>query len=476
MSYNATLYSFKKRINSTKRPTGAEPQETFNCKLNNGSGLLEPEFIFDFRFILVNEPQNFNYAYIQEFNRYYYINDWYYINGLWKCKMTVDVLASWKTEIGNTSSYVYRANTGYSFSDFIDNNYPYTTEHETVNAYSVNNPFKTNITEGSYVLAICGQGGGTGGVTYIAMDPSEFTAFSSALFSSISWGSVTEISDGLLKALVNPLQYIQSVQWFPYGITAYTNAVLKHSLSFGFWNFSVNYMELSPGAGGTWITGTFTITPPRHPAYATYGREMYLPPATRYTAIVLPFGQWDIDPMDIVNCDYVEFTYIVDIITGQAFLLTGSHEFDGDSWHTHWFDSRQGRIGVPIAINQTTQDLLGAATSVVAGGAAIASGGATAVLGTIGAVTSAAERIASKSSTNGGQGNTAFYNLIPRIIGEFLMPSVRNYIEYGVPVFTTLQLSTISGYIQCKANFQGSCTESEERDINGYFESGFFYE
>ena len=70
---------------------------------------MEPEFIFDFRFILVNEPQNFNYAYIQEFNRYYYVgNITTLINGMWELDCRVDVLMSYRHKIRQLNAVIAR--------------------------------------------------------------------------------------------------------------------------------------------------------------------------------------------------------------------------------------------------------------------------------------------------------------------------------------------------------------------------------
>lgn len=471
MAYSVTLYSFSKKHNSTKIPTGGTP---ISCKLKDDSSILNPVLVVDFSNLSVT-PQNFNYAYIAEFNRYYWINDIAYIRGLWEFSLSVDVLASWKSQIGSLDTYIFRMDNGNSFSDFIDGMYTYTTAHETVNSFGTN-PFATSITDGTYILGITGQGGGVGGVTYVAMSAEAFNALANQMFSNTNWLNITDITSNLQKALINPMQYIQSIQWFPLSYNSCPGKV-KTNLNFAWWTFNqIAHKELVPGANGTWYTGTFTIPVPKHGAYSTYGREMLLAPATHYTAIILPFGQWDIDPLNLVNTDNMQCNFICDLITGQAFLLIGSYEYDGDAWHTRWFDSRQAQIGVAMSINQITQDITGIAGSAVAGAAAIASGGATAVLGALGATVNIADRIAPKSSTSGGRGNTAFYNLNPRIIAEFLLPGQRDHSLYGVPRNAPGKPNQSSGYVQCQGVFDGPCTDAERMEINSYMESGFFYE
>ena len=50
----------------------------------------------------LENPALYNYAYIPEFNRYYFITDMVAVrNGLWRVSMHVDVLESFKTSLMN---------------------------------------------------------------------------------------------------------------------------------------------------------------------------------------------------------------------------------------------------------------------------------------------------------------------------------------------------------------------------------------
>lgn len=50
----------------------------------------------------LENPALYNYAYIPEFNRYYFITDMVAVrNGLWRLSMHVDVLESFKTSLMN---------------------------------------------------------------------------------------------------------------------------------------------------------------------------------------------------------------------------------------------------------------------------------------------------------------------------------------------------------------------------------------
>ena len=106
---SVTLYEFKKRENSTKRPDSTVTQITHNAVLKMPTSLLRPEITFDFG--LKGNPSYYNYAYISDLgNRYYFIRDWTVGDGhLWTAHLEVDVLASWKNSIGNSTQYVTRS-------------------------------------------------------------------------------------------------------------------------------------------------------------------------------------------------------------------------------------------------------------------------------------------------------------------------------------------------------------------------------
>lgn len=477
MAYDVYFFQFSKKKNSTAQPLLTNGKK-ITCKLMDGSGMLDPTLTIDGRTLSANEPEMWNYAYIPFFARYYWITDWAYISGLWNCTMTVDVLASWKTDIGSCSTFIYRANTGNQFSDYVDNLYPYSTYNEHAESYGTN-PYQTNIYAGTFVLGLTGQGGGVGGITYVAMDVANFSALTHALYSNPSWLGISDISNNLVKALVNPLQYVHSCMWFPETYSNIPGTVMT-SLDFAWWNFAgIGFKRLDSGLNGTWWGKQFTIPVPKHPAYSTYGREVLLSPATRYSCVIQPFGQWNIDPLDLANTSNMQCAFLCDFITGEATLQIGSYEYDGDSWKTHWFMNKQAQIGVPIAVNQITQNVMGAiggGLSVIGGIAGAAMGNPAGALSAVSGIGDIASSLAPKSETTGTQGNTAFYNLDPVIRADFLMPSQRSNTLYGVPINGPGSPSAYSGYVKCAGNFYGSCTYTEREQINNFMESGFFYE
>lgn len=103
------VFNFSKRYNSTKQPTGGY---TVDCTLKENTSVFNPVFIFSF--------DAYSYNYLKWGNRYYYINDITYIaNNLYEIRCTIDVMATWRSNILNTDGFVMFSASNYD-SGIID--------------------------------------------------------------------------------------------------------------------------------------------------------------------------------------------------------------------------------------------------------------------------------------------------------------------------------------------------------------------
>lgn len=118
---NISLFTLSKRINSTQQPTSGTPGQTVSGFLNERSGVVSPSIKFQ-----ISNPSSYNYMYIPEFSRYYYIREWTYEAGFWWASGEVDPLASWKTHITSAEAYVLRSASTWD-GTITDNEYPATT-------------------------------------------------------------------------------------------------------------------------------------------------------------------------------------------------------------------------------------------------------------------------------------------------------------------------------------------------------------
>ena len=94
MSLSVTLYNSSspvEKIGKTLTSGG-----TYSCSLKDTTSILNPVLV-----IRTSDPvYNYNYLYIQEFGRYYFINDIKSVNNnVWEISAHVDVLETYKTAI-----------------------------------------------------------------------------------------------------------------------------------------------------------------------------------------------------------------------------------------------------------------------------------------------------------------------------------------------------------------------------------------
>ena len=85
-------------VNSSERQAinkSIDSGTTLTGSLRNESSVINPTFIIEHE-----NPSGFNYCYISDFGRYYFITDMTSIRtGIWKIDCSVDVLMSFKTQI-----------------------------------------------------------------------------------------------------------------------------------------------------------------------------------------------------------------------------------------------------------------------------------------------------------------------------------------------------------------------------------------
>ena len=88
---------------------------SLNGNLREESSIINPTILVEHSNLTV-----YNYAYIPEFKRYYFISEMTSVrNGLWRVSLSVDVLESYKTDILNLSCIVDKQQ-NQSYNNYID--------------------------------------------------------------------------------------------------------------------------------------------------------------------------------------------------------------------------------------------------------------------------------------------------------------------------------------------------------------------
>ena len=476
-----TLFKFNKRRNSTKLPSLADGV-SFSCELKDETSFINPVIKFAPATLVVGTftPDSYNYALISYWNRYYYITDWKFLNGVWECSLTVDVLASFKTEIGATTAYIMRAASAYN-GDIIDTFYPATSVKAITKLIMNSSIYRKTIPGGSFVLGVINaenHNSKVGAVTYYVMQTTELVSLLTYLFSGNIYQSsnIYEMGEGLYKSLFDPFQYIVSCMWFPYPPSAFANTLTDSStVKVGYWNTNVTAYVVSNIVDETHYHTDGPI--PNHPQI-TRGRYLNRAPYTTLTLFYPPFGEIPIDPSfaQYTN-NYLSCIVYHDAITGVASLyvtITDGYDEEQSADYYKYMLMRTAQVGVPIQLAQIVTDYVNTLHSA---GNALGSLLSLDIGGVFHNVLSAVEAAMPKLSTGGTNGSFIEIIETPLLIIEHSQLVDENITEFGRPLCANRTINTLSGYIKCgEDDHPFTSTHVESEMINKYMSDGFFYE
>ena len=468
MSFTATFYKFSKRINSTKTPSGGTD---YNIIIKEGSSAINPTILLDVG--QSGNPTGFNYCYIPDFNRYYWISDWTFNNRLWQCSAVSDPLASFKSDIGNYNAYVTRSASAYNMR-VVDNYYPAIAKNTQEFIPATEDLFTNNLSDGRYCIGIQGKGsGGNGGaVTYYKATDSSMKALMNYLLddpTELMGTPVPDISEELLKCVFNPLQYIVSCMWFPFDFLSDSGS----SIEVGWWE--VDALSIEKASELVWTQNQpngFTI--PKHPKAATRGEYLNMPPFSSYSLSAGPFGIIPLDNFNLIDTDTLGVVYNVDLMTGSGRIGIKMRD------HLTYIEDHTAQIGVPVQLGQNMFNQ-GALIDTVTNGyqtiksfrnmdpvGALVSGYS--AIGDAGALTQPIP------SSLGSNGSISFNNIFG-IMANFLDIADEDLASRGRPLCTVRRLNTLSGFIMCEdADPEIPCTDKELSQIVSYLNGGFYYE
>lgn len=467
MSFEVTLFTLSKRDNSTKRPA-AGSGSTFNCVLKSGSGIMHPTLSFDIG--VTNNPSQYNYAYIPVFSRYYFIEEWFYEDALWTATLKVDVLATYKTEIGNSSLYIMRA-AGAHDGSIIDTLYPAKT------GCSYASDIKSNPWDSSmcFVIGCVSTNANFGSLAYYAVTVAGLSTICTNLLDPTT-GAVTETngfswddcSQALQLSLVDPLQYIKSCVALPVAISEVTGTAA--GVTVYNWSTSVGGTRL---ALNPYITKTYTFDITKHPDTTARGNYVNSAPYTNITLTIPPFGTFDIDTSVTCTASTLTATVKLDPITGQASLTITCNGIV--------LNRIVSQLGVPISLSSVTRDYVGAASSAIgsfAGAVGNAlSGNIAGAVGAAAGVGNAINSIMPRASTIGNTGSFATNQGDFRLDHQFFRPVADDNTHNGRPLCAVRQISSLSGYMIIQdGDVAINGTSAEDQAVRNYLESGFYYE
>lgn len=369
MAITAYFYQFEKKVNSTKQPiTPIVGDFAVSVELKNVTNLFTPTLVISAdRFKNGNDfknPMRFTYCHIPDFERYYFIRTWSWILGRWECSLEVDTLASFKTEIGNTTAYVLRSASAYD-NRIIDTKYTTKGIVKTLSSSS-SSIWKTNlssasINDGFFVIGIVNNDtGAIGATSYYAVNARGMRRFMSELYASPAWMNITDasISNDLQKMLMNPIQYIVSCQWIPYTLLDSSNLTQTTTIPVGWWNITINSNDPFYKLTGATLKETFYsyLDLVTHPQATGAYEWLKNSPYSVYQVRFFPFGIFPIDAAKLVGYDRIYFKIDLDLVTGVG-TLTVTRAIGNTDYFTDILYSSNAQVGIPITLAQMSVDM-----------------------------------------------------------------------------------------------------------------------
>ena len=485
MAFSVDFYQFNKEDNSTARPTGS-PQ-SFNCVIKRGSGIINPTIELDLGLTIA---PLWNYCYIPNFKRYYYVNEWYFNNALWSATLSCDVLATYRTEIGNTSLYALRSSAVYD-GRIPDTLYP-TKVDCTFNSSTITNPWQVP-SNGCFVIGVVSKNPSYGSISYFALDNTAMGSLVQGLLddtitqsNGFSPQAVQDISEGLMLSLVDPLQYIKSAVFIPVPLSSIDGIPIPLNIITVF-----NYPITISGSGKK-VTGSFsaggvpevsinsTFSTIKHPQTNSRGNYVNTRPYTNVTMVYPPFGTIELDTTVLCDLDSFNVEVRIDVTSGLGILEVKAHGITLNRLET--------QIGVPVQLSQVTRDYLGAFNQTMSAGSSIANAVGSGMGGNVaGAVSSGFSAIANignaiaslvpRSQSIGGGGSYAQLYETPRVDFQFFELVDDDIAKNGRPCCQIVQCSNNAGYYLIQdGDVKIHGTKEEGAIIRSFLESGFFWE
>ena len=324
MSIEARFWNFKKKCDSTARPTTAG--QRFDIVLKEPTTITAPVIE------ITHIARNMNYCYIPYFDRYYFVQSTVLLtNDVVQFNLTEDVLASWKNEILASSLYVLRSASHYNLK-LVDDTWTHTTDFtETVNTVALPN----YNSDGCYIITAVNNEGdysANPASTMYAVNAVEMVAIMGELFKISNYPNI----DDLTKTYFNPQQYITSCRWYPFS-QSYITSGSFHRFKYGWYEAS------NIAAGGNLVTNygkdmTFSFTLGSYTDWTDRVNDW-----TRYALYIPGFGTNEIDAA--YSGQTLTGKISIDWNTGAAtcVLTTGTNEI---------IAVLSGSYGCDVSINQ----------------------------------------------------------------------------------------------------------------------------
>lgn len=472
------LFTLSKKTNSTLRPAGNG--RVVSIQIKSPCSILNPTLEGATYY-----PEN--YCFIPLWNRYYFINEKTYINGAWTYSLSVDTLATYRTEIGSTSMFVLRSSASFDGS-LIDSMYPLKAENS---MREMEFGELKSFRQGYFVISVIGANSNNGGEIIYQMGAETFQSILTELLLYADGRDWTDVPEGAKLSVMNPTQYITSCRWYPYPFDVRRDAndqPYEVSIQAGLWR-STTLVNIVSSSASSPKESYILNDLPKHPQADTLGVNMNLKPYSRYILELGVFGCIELDPSLLVNCGSLQINIFADQWTGMGKArVLGVYSEDGYR-KLKLLATLEHKYGVDIPLSASQginpSDVLSTvvgAVSFVSGFASLGTGvgllkmgaGAGAVAHGITSMESSMNGI---SVSAGSVGAMLDHQIQKRLYVYFNTRVVGDRTNDGRPLMEVHTPASLGGYMLMeKGLVQLSASETESDEVNRFMVTGFYYE
>lgn len=470
---------FTKQKNSTKQPGSSPTPTSHTVRLKDPASITHPTIIFDGHIT----PTDIGYAYIDKFERYYFVSDYRYDGPNTEIDFISDPMASFKNEIESYEGMITRCQDSSWYNKRIaDPLNPATNDFDCYIAKETGTPMFTS-TDFCCLLTVMGKSSvvvADGGMTttYV-LDATNLIQLNLVLNQGNFWQNLvaefTNPMDAILSCKIVPISYSNAV----WGSTT-GNVYIGSQIATGVTGKIVmsRWQDVAISLGvpsGVTSLDNYRQSEP----YATY--SLYLP----FVGVV-PLSYQAIKGgtlylrkhIDFYSCD---ISYEVRYSTGDTFtpyipIATYSGNFATEAPISHQSYSAMGVTGGILA---TIGGAAALATAAISGGASLVPG-LGAMAGGIGTTIKSLEQ---HTQVNGNMSSGLGVrpgNLIIMMafIKKLATTLTDNLLTVGLPCYKNDFISSHPGFIQMYAPSVkcSRATESELANINSMLAGGFYYQ
>lgn len=369
MGIDVRLHSSTKPNNSTRvLSNDVDYYARYDCQINAACSILNPVLAFNddskpmfFRLngidttgspFDVDHVAQWKYAYIGQWNRWYRVVDVSYNRGIWYMSLSVDVLMSYRSTIGTTRQRIARSS---KLVDpyLVDASMPITSRGTTtVKEFNFGSIF-AKITGSSvfyYVLQVINSfpTSPRGMVTPYVLSYAQLQQFREFLLSEPSQytGPITDVTENMLKALFNPIQYIISCKAYHFQPVVATDSG-NSEIRLGYWKTGIHCVGVCNGSVQEFSD---EITLPNHPDYDQNRKYLNTSPYTTVRMELQPFYSGELDSTFFYNNRKIKGVISLDCVSGDAELNLQSIPPDRTDYVT--FAVYYANLGIDIPVSQ----------------------------------------------------------------------------------------------------------------------------